>query len=409
MGDCSRNADEKGEGDDGMRRAILLVMVMVAAMLVAFGGVALAQSTEQPDPDKGDRASDARSNADDTDNRGSPRRKMPTDREPVGKQERTDQQAPTQEVPEQEATTETTSEPRANGAWIQDVWPDPTTKITEFTNMVGTAPHVIMYYQNWEQADKKYFNPAKMDAAVNNGAMPVVTWAPRDPTLGKKQPKYALKTIIAGNHDAYIRQWARDAAAWGKPMYLRFAQEMNGTWYPWSPGVNGNTASEFRSAWKRVHNIFQQEGATNVRWVWSPYINCSGCSSFSSVYPGDTYVNWVALDGYNWGTTFSWSWWQSMAQVFGSSYDAVTKLAPSKPFMIAEVSSAEKGGSKASWIRNAFNTDIPNRMPKTQAVIWFSADKTTAGETDWRVNSSDTSLEAYKEVAALASYQGQLP
>jgi beta-mannanase len=245
--------------------------------------------------------------------------------------------------------------------------------------------------------------------------------APRDPALGKKQPKHALKTIVAGNHDSYIRQWAKDAAAWGKScqakrqlaspctMYLRFAHEMNGTWFPWSPGVNGNTAQEFRGAWKRIHGIFQQEGATNVRWVWSPYINCSGCSSFSSVYPGNSYVDWVALDGYNWGTTLSGSSWQSMAQVFGPSYDAVTALAPTKPFMIPEVSSAEKGGSKAEWIRNAFNRDIPNRLPKTKAVVWFSADFTAAGETDWRVNSSAASLEAYKEVAALTSYQGQLP
>lgn len=159
-------------------------------------------------------------------------------------------------------------------------------------------------------------------------------------------------------------------------MYLRFAHEMNGTWFPWSLGVNGNTAQEFRGAWKRIHGIFAQEGATNVRWVWSPYINCSGCSSFSSVYPGNSYVDWVALDGYNWGTTLSGSSWQSMAQVFGPSYDAVTVLAPTKPFMIPEVTSAEKGGSKAEWIRNAFNRDIPNRLPKTKAVVWFSADFT---------------------------------
>jgi len=146
-----------------------------------------------------------------------------------------------------------------------------------------------------------------------------------------------------------------------------------------------------------------------VRWVWSPCINCSGCSSFSSVYPGNSYVDWVALDGYDWGTTLSGSSWQSMAQVFGPSYNAVTALAPTKPFMSSEVSSAEKGGSKAEWIRNAFNRDIPNRLPKTKAVVWFSADFTAAGETDWHVNSSYASLQAYKEVAALTSYQGQLP
>lgn len=391
-----------------MRRTILL-LTLVGAVLLACSGVVLAQSTEQRTPEQGGQASKSRINADDTDNRGSPQLKQPV-KQPS--EESVSSRETTSPVVAQEATTQT-SEPKANGAWIQDVWLDPKTRIPEFTNMVGTQPRIIMYFQNWEQLDKKYFDPAKMQAAVDNGATPMVTWAPRDPNKGVNQSKYALKNILAGRHDAYIRQWARDAAAWDKPMYLRFAHEMNGTWFPWSPGVNGNTAKQSRDAWKRVHGIFQQEGATNVRWVWSPYVNCGSCSSFTSVYPGDAYVDWVALDGYNWGTSQPGFSWQTASQVFGPSYDQITtQVAPSKPFMIAETASAEAGdggAKKAEWIKNAFNTDIPTRLPKTKAVIWFSADKTAAGETDWRVNSSDASLAAYQEVAKLDSYQGQLP
>jgi hypothetical protein len=416
-----------------MRRIILLLATaaVMAAMLLACSGVVLAQSTEQPTPpEKGAQASNSRVNADDTDNRGSPKLKQPVQHP---SEESVSGQQTTSPVVAQEATTQPTSAPKANGAWIQDVWLDPAGKITEFTNLVGTAPHVIMYYQNWHQLDKKSFDPAKMQTVVDKGAMPMVTWAPRDPAKGVNQSRYALRTIIAGNHDSYIRQWAKDAAAWGKScqakgqlaspctMYLRFAHEMNGTWFPWSPGVNGNTSSEFRSAWKRVHGIFQQEGATNVRWVWSPHVNCGGCSSLKSVYPGDAYVDWTALDGYNWGTNYG-NRWLTVAQIFGSSYDQITKplasggIAPSKPFMIAETSSAEQGGDKAAWITDAFSTDptthpgsIPNRMPLTKAVVWFSADKTAQGETNWRVDSSQKSLDAYKAAAKTTDWQGYLP
>ena len=256
-----------------MPRAFLL-LTLVAAMVFASTGAALAQSTQQrTPPEKGAQTSNSHVKADDTDNRGSPKLKQPID-------ESVSEQQATSPVGAQEATTQA-SEPKANGAWIQDVWLDPKTKIPELYNMVGTTPRIIMYFQNWEQLDKNNFDPVKMQAAVDNGSTPMVTWAPRDPNKGVNQSKYALKTIIAGNHDAYIRQWARDAATWGKPMYLRFAHEMNGTWFPWSPGVNGNTAKQFRSTWTRVHRIFQEEGATNVRWVWSPYVNCGSCSSFS--------------------------------------------------------------------------------------------------------------------------------
>jgi beta-mannanase len=285
------------------------------------------------------------------------------------------------------------------------------TEIEAFVQRVGTSPHAIMWYQNWAESDRNNFNPKDangkgvMDEVVSRGAMPIVTWEPWDTTKGTEQPDYELKDIIDGKYDDYITQWAQDAAAWGKPMYLRFAHEMNGHSYPWSIGLNGSTSVDYVAAWKHLHDIFVSNGATNVRWIWSPLIACRGCTEFSEVYPGDDYVDWVALDGYNWGTEQNAGVWQTMGQIFGRSYDEVTALAPDKPFMIAETASAEVGGSKANWITNAFYEDIPTRLPKTKAIIWFDADK----ERDWRVNSSDASLEAYKKVAKDPSYQGWLP
>jgi beta-mannanase len=46
-----------------------------------------------------------------------------------------------------------------------------------------------------------------------------------------------------------------------------------------------------------------------VRWVWSPYFSRDNCTAFGNVYP-DAYVDWVALDGYNWGTVISGTRWQ---------------------------------------------------------------------------------------------------
>jgi hypothetical protein len=73
--------------------------------------------------------------------------------------------------------------------------------------------------------------------------------------------------------------------------------------------------------------------------------------------------------------------------------------------MIAETASTEVGGDKRAWIRQGFLTDLPTRFSKVQAVVWFNENK----ETDWRVNSSASSLEAYKEVVANSYYQGRLP
>jgi len=77
--------------------------------------------------------------------------------------------------------------------------------------------------------------------------------------------------------------------------------------------------------------------------------------------------------------------------LFATTYQRVTALAPTKPFMIGEFASSEVGGNKAAWI-----TDAASRMqaayPQLRAFVWFNYNK----ETDWRVESSPASVAAFK-------------
>ena len=86
------------------------------------------------------------------------------------------------------------------------------------------------------------------------------------------QPAFQLADIYNGNHDAYITQFARSAAAWGHPFFFRFDPEMNGWWLPWNEQTNGNQPGDFARAWRHVVDIFRREGATNATWVFCPNI-----------------------------------------------------------------------------------------------------------------------------------------
>lgn len=260
--------------------------------------------------------------------------------------------------------------------------------LDSYTESVGTAPDVVMWFQDWQRGG---FNVDQMDLAASRNAVPMVTWMP----TGDDWSRYTLARINAGEHDATIRKWARDAAAWGQPFFLRLAHEMNGNWYSWSPGVNGNTASEFITMWRRVHDIFRQEGATNVIWVWCPNVEAGPSytpTSMRALYPGDAYVDWVGLDGYNWGHDPSW---MSFSAIFKPSYDTLLSFT-NKPMLIGETASSESGGNKAAWIRDAFLSALPREFPRITGVVWFNENK----ERDWRVNSSQASLDAYREAAA---------
>ncbi len=118
---------------------------------------------------------------------------------------------------------------------------------------------------------------------------------------------------------------------------------MNGGWFPWSEGVNGNKSGEFVTAWRHVHDIFTSVGATNVTWVWCPNIDpTNDFQNLESLYPGDEYVDWTGLDGYNWGTNPAKpDRWRSFDQLYKSTYDTIVKaVAPSKPLMISEIGSS---------------------------------------------------------------------
>ena len=126
-------------------------------------------------------------------------------------------------------------------------------------------------------------------------------------------------------------------------------------------------------------------GATNVAWVWSPHILYGTRRTIQEYYPGDAYVDWVAMDGYNWGVgSAKPDVWRSFGEVFGPTYRELTRIAPAKRIMIAEVATTELGGSKAAWIADALST-LPTAFPRVRAFVWFNWD--TDGM-DWRIESS---------------------
>lgn len=288
-------------------------------------------------------------------------------------------------------------------------WPGTAQALDDFSVKNGRDPAFVTWYQDW--VGDSGFVKEHFALLEGHTTAPMLSWEPRNRSKYSKsvnQPEYRLSRIAAGDWDAYIRQTARDMRDYKKPVYLRFAHEMNGDWYPWGVGVNGNQPGEYVAAYRHVHDIFRQEGATNVRWVWSPNAK-AGLASYDSLYPGDDYVDWVAIDGYNWGTADRGGW-RSFSQVFATSYEKMTNLT-SKPIRIGETASAEDPANpsdpsrKASWITDAYLSALPSRFPRVKAILWFNIDL----ERDWRVDSNPESLSAYRRAISEPKYHGTLP
>ena len=282
--------------------------------------------------------------------------------------------------------------------------------IDQYTQQVGTMPKVVHYYLSW--SDGGPFDRALNDAIVARGATPMLTWNPQDWRYGVTQPAYTDAVIASGVYDALLRQWGHDLDAWGKPFYLRIGDEMNGDWDPWSPGVNSNTVATYIAMWRHVVTTMRAagNGLPNVRFIWCPGTVDQGAADFTPMYPGDAYVDWIGLDGFNWGTETPnhHLGWQSFSDVFQQGYARITALT-TKPLMIAEIGSVEKGGDKAAWLTQTFLTDIPTHYPRIRAVIYFDSDDTSNGEGNWLVNTSPASLAAWQRIVNDPRYQGRLP
>ena len=78
--------------------------------------------------------------------------------------------------------------PLALGAYIADA-PGDATKLDHFIGMVGATPGIVMWYQDWEHAGNREFDPAKLNAVVARGAMPMITWEPWDATGGAESAR----------------------------------------------------------------------------------------------------------------------------------------------------------------------------------------------------------------------------
>jgi len=288
------------------------------------------------------------------------------------------------------------------GAYVRG-WPADPTAIDKFEANAGKRMSIIHWGQPWSINGKlQKFQNEYFDFVRQRGGIPLLDWGSTDNQNGLDQPDFALATITRGDWDSYITSWADSAAAWGHPLFLRFDAEMNGWWLPWSEQVNANNPGDFAAAWRHVHDIFVQEGATNVSWVWcinevSPY-----STPTASLYPGDSYVDWTCMDGYNWGTDRD-NAWQTFSQVltgdprYGghNTYQEVLGVAPTKPMMIGETASSENGGSKAAWISDLLEAQLPAQFPMVKALVWF--EHGNPEDTSWAIATSAQSLAAFKE------------
>lgn len=256
----------------------------------------------------------------------------------------------------------------------------------------------VLIFNAWGDQDRSF--PADLIAQAHAEGRGIILtsepWVRDFSDPNRFQPEYSLESIANGDHDEYLRAWASQAAALGIPFIYRFAQEQSTDvglldWYPWQGDPEGYVA-----AFRHIHQIFQEEGATNIRFMWSAFFHSPDAPLY---YPGDDVVDLIGTTVLNHGTDIpeSYAQWFDFEYLMRSQYEMITTNWPGKTIYIAEMASAEQGGSKAQWLTEAF-VRFAAEYTQVEGVSLIQGIDFKYPMVDWSINSSNESLFAMQAV-----------
>lgn len=226
------------------------------------------------------------------------------------------------------------------------------------------------------------------------GRIPLLTWEPFTPTHAET-PTDVLARIVNGEYDAYVAAWADELRVRlpgpdARPsdirrVYLRPMHEPNGDWYPWAPAASGCDPALYARAWRRIHRLVHGAGVprSRVRWLWAVNHADVGGVPAEALFPGESVVDLIGVDGFNWGASRPWSEWRSPAAVFGPMFDRIEVLSD-RPVCVPEFGCTSRIADgydetrKNEWLREAF---AYFRERDVSLAAYFDVEK----ETDWQV------------------------
>ena len=311
-----------------------------------------------------------------------------------------------------------------SGAWVglNLDWGSET--VADATARLGSPPAAVVSFVRFPlgPSDAQNLDAAAAQASAA-GAVLLVTLEPWD-------------GLAAATDEAAVDLARRLAGygAQGTPTIVRFAHEMNGSWYPW-----GQDPAAYIAAFRRVADAVHAAAPT-AAMLWAPnhgegypYLGGThqakpgspaetaldtdgdgrlgpGDDPYGPYWPGADNVDWVGMSLYHWGTAYPWGENEvptadKFARLITGS--SATSEAPvpdfyagyaegfGKPLAIVETAAFYRPGGggaseseiKAAWLAQVFSAETRARFPLLRLVNWFEWRKVETevnATVDWR-------------------------
>lgn len=310
--------------------------------------------------------------------------------------------------------------------------------LATFAKDLGHKPAVNVSFTGFPLTSK---DEEDLEQAVQqiraDGRMMLLTLEPAD---GLSTVTEETATALAKDLDRFNKE--------GVPVIVRFAHEMNGSWYAWSQQPQRYIAA-FQTLANAVHTL-----APGSAMMWAPnygggypfaggtYEAKPGTAEFAALdtngdgaltmqddayapyYPGDEAVDWVGMSLYHWGARYPWGENElpepnKFAEQLTGTYNGANgddSLLPDfysvygqqhgKPVAIPETAALfapAAGGEqelaiKQAWWNQLFDPSVHQQFPQLKMVNWFEWDKNEVevkGRVDWTITNTPAVREAF--------------
>ncbi len=212
---------------------------------------------------------------------------------------------------------------------------------------IGRRLAIDHHFYPWD----KEFPTAREKDDLRNGRIPMISWNGKTLNLA----------IGLGQHDELIRTRAQAVKTLGGKVLIRWMWEMDGR----QKAEHTTHPAFYIAAWRHIHDVFADEGVTNVQWVWCPNATAFRTEderNAPAYYPGDEYVDWICADGYNWAPGRPNDKWRSFASIYQDFYD--WGISRGKPLMVGEYGAQERellaGRYDMYLLSRSYLTDVPD-------------------------------------------------
>jgi serine/threonine protein kinase len=215
--------------------------------------------------------------------------------------------------------------------------------VARFADAIGAHPDLAGYVSRWAEP----FPTSFARADHRHGATPLVQLEPTPAVV---------RGIIAGDYNAYLRDYATSVRNFGSAVVVGFGHDMNDPGHSWAH--SHVRPATFIAAWRHIVDLFRGQGADNVSWLWTVPPGRAG-TRLTAWWPGARYVTWVGVDG-----SYSRPS-DTFATVFGQAIHQMRRFT-TRPILLS-VSLARPFSGQAAAIDDLF-TEI--HRYKTLGLMW---------------------------------------